>query len=242
MTSSPFQRKFGTTDAPLALGDVTVIRSFFFTTTDVLVGFRNARWYVKGNRALCLVQQPHEPCTPLPATTDVHMGCQCGFYGYWTARHMAQNHPKPLFTRRSVWDRRLYGVIRGYGTVVMGPYGVRAAKADLVALAVRKGHMASNELAYTKDRISRLYGDVPVYQDIGEMLGAHPLTPRPDDIPEPPPDPLTVALRELGGAARMIAGRLGAAAVAALGPARDPVTGVALPQQKNTPQQGETQP
>jgi hypothetical protein len=59
-----------------------------------------------------------------------HPGCTCGVYAYHSVKHMQYGYPRGHTVASTV------GLIRAHGHVTIGTKGLRAERADLIALAV----------------------------------------------------------------------------------------------------------
>lgn len=118
-----------------------------------------------------LYQRSEAPCSGV----EVH--CQCGFYAY-------QEGSNDYFTPTGSDPMRgmVGAVVRGYGRVVLGTRGFRAAKAEILAIYMDPAlkldtKMVANQMM--RFRIEQLY-KVPVFDDYLAMMREFPV-----DLPEP---------------------------------------------------------
>jgi hypothetical protein len=86
--------------------------------------------------------------------------CRCGFYGFYDGSndyYVGDDRHTNLVT----------GVVEGYGEVLIGTRGFRAAKAKIVALM-----MAPTLPAY--DEVAKLYKDTPIFMEFDTMVREFP--------------------------------------------------------------------
>lgn len=112
-------------------------------------------------------QRDHK-ATPIPVQS-----CGCGFWAY----------TEPTVKTTAVW-----GVIHGWGRIIIGPRGFRCQYARIVALTIT-GHGNDDE-AITKRRgdVGVCYPSVVQYDVVDDMIRDHPATDLRALIGEPPED------------------------------------------------------
>lgn len=95
--------------------------------------------------------------TKKPESPHSRETCQCGFYGYYDGSN--DYHQKG----------RISGVVEGYGEVLIGTRGFRAAKARIVALRIPKS--VPDRLAAL---VRRNYAGVPFFSTFSAMVAEFP--------------------------------------------------------------------
>lgn len=115
-----------------AEGVVVGARSFEVTDGGLLTGCTYRQpWTVGENLAVCFAQtgwsthdqiQEAKPSEPHPITS-----CKHGFYAYYDGSNDFRQ------------DRRVSGVIQGYGETLIGSRGFRCMKARILALTINQG-------------------------------------------------------------------------------------------------------
>lgn len=123
---------------PFAVGTVTGGRSWSVDTMGRLVGSYGQVWRPGENVARC-----PKDCS------GVEEKCSCGFYAY--------HAPESLYGNDGT-----YGVIEGYGVVVVGTAGFRCSKARVIGLYVPKHRRAI---------IERNYPSVPLVEKRKHLRG-----------------------------------------------------------------------
>ena len=103
--------------------------------------------------------------------------CACGFYGYYDG---SNDYGNPA---------RVSGVVEGFGEVLIGTRGFRAAKARIVALSIGVDKDGDTAVSYALNRkVRRNYNGVPFYDTFEEMVQAYPTDvvygPTPETDPE----------------------------------------------------------
>lgn len=76
----------------------------------------------------------------------------------------------------------VYGVVEGYGEVIIGTKGFRASKARIVALSLPPS--ADEMRGYLMSCVRRNYPDVPAYNSLAQMLDNHELSKNPESDSE----------------------------------------------------------
>lgn len=135
-------------------------------------------------QAACGCDALPDPCGKSPG----HPRCLCGLYGYFDS---SSTYASPV---------RVSGVVAGWGRVLLGTRGFRAAKAAVLAIylppptgpsvvdALRKGPLAAHLSGTyldnpTRDRIRANYPDLPVYTQLNRMLADFPPHPGHEGTP-----------------------------------------------------------
>lgn len=109
-----------------------------------------------------------EQCTRIEAEWETHGLDKCD-HGFW-----AFYEPDAGYHNAD----RIYGVVEGYGEVVVGTKGFRASKARIVALSLPA--TTSELLGYQYTLVGRNYPDVPTYPSLARMLSEHALSRNPE--------------------------------------------------------------
>jgi hypothetical protein len=108
-------------------------------------------YYINGKMQQFVAPDPPEPA-PHPLTT-----CRHGFYAYVAGSNDYHNHGE------------IFGVIQGYGEVMIGLRGFRCMKARIVAL-----HVKSSVGLERAALIAAHYPRVPWFDSFEAMVGAFP--------------------------------------------------------------------
>jgi len=155
-------------DVDLAVGSVLGLRWWSFTHAGLRGVF--TAWHAGVNEAGCL-----QFTSRLPHLAP-HEGCGCGFYAYWDVAEARV--PSSILSDRSA--SLVVGIVEGYGSgTLLGDLGFRSRYARVVALAAPlladRHHLANRRRAGLA--LLRQTFEVPVYDDLEELLERHPPTP-----------------------------------------------------------------
>lgn len=176
---------------PFAQGELYVVRSFEFTDSLFLEpeylwrlrGRRGYYWKPGVNTAVC---DRSLPCSDIGEEARIEPSCTCGFYGYWDTLHNEYQG-----------RRNLLAVVKVHGIVTMGPFGVRASRAEIVALTLPwvygpdswhvgawRGVEDHSLGPFRWDGFQAKYPNATMHDTVEDMLTAHPLSPRPCEVQE----------------------------------------------------------
>lgn len=111
-------------------------------------------WHTGTNTAICIGRYRSHPANVVPKK-----GCSCGFYMYWG---LEQLHDAAA-------DKRVYGVVEGWGRTIIGTKGFRCQYAHIRALCV------PGAAWITRRRLGKQWA-VPVYASVPAMIASHSLT------------------------------------------------------------------
>jgi len=90
--------------------------------------------------------------------------CQHGFYAYFSSAHIQAGY-RPA----------VHGVIEGYGEVLIGTKGFRAAKSRILAISVEPFEGIWNLDSFVTDKIRRNYPGVPIFESNFAMQSDFPV-------------------------------------------------------------------
>lgn len=107
-------------------------------------------------------------CTRIREEWESHGLDRCD-HGFW-----AFYAPSAQYTSAGT----VYGVVEGYGEVIIGTKGFRASKARIVALSLPPS--ADEMRGYLMSCVRRNYPDVPAYNSLAQMLDNHELSKNPE--------------------------------------------------------------
>lgn len=102
---------------------------------------------------------------------------QCGFYAY-------TDNDRMMFH-----EKNAVGVIEAWGTITVGTRGFRAAKAKIVALAIKDWTLNDWFM------LEKNYPDIELFDDKDSILEKYPLSKPPEKPPPPPPPNLDVVAK-----------------------------------------------
>jgi hypothetical protein len=135
-----------------------------------------APWNPGLNEAVCLSPDAHRQ-RDVPVET-----CGCGFWAYWDTLAASVGGPWP--------GAAIMGVVKGYGTTLIGSRGFRCSKSEITAFHIPAPPPYNPYMLVTWQRQDdwaewhastsaslRAKYKVPVYGTLNEMLARHPLTP-----------------------------------------------------------------
>lgn len=115
-----------------------------------------------------LVKEWKAECARINAEWETHGLDKCD-HGFW-----AFYEPNVEYASAA----RVFGIVEGYGEVVIGTKGFRASKARIVALSLPNA--ASEVEDYGRSLVRRNYPDVPAYPSLVKMLAEHALSKNPE--------------------------------------------------------------
>lgn len=96
------------------------------------------------------------------------MNCTCGFYAYFD-RPSFDGLDEPLLSWMDIQsDWYPYGIIEGYGKIIMGTFGFRAEKARIKALV-------ASSVLQLRDRVAARYPTIEFFDSIEEAKEAYPV-------------------------------------------------------------------
>ncbi len=144
------------------VGEVVALRTFRVEESGRLLPLYSEQHWDDGTNTAVCPRAAHE------APGDA---CDCGFYAYGTAVAAAQNRAM----------RFVRAVVSCWGGVVAGTQGIRAQHARIDALWL---HPAAPQ--WLRRRVAHRYPSARVYDDVDQMLAAHPLSVLPSYDPVAP--------------------------------------------------------
>lgn len=159
-----------------AVGTVRGIRAWSLSTGDQ-AGIESVTnryaWQPGENIAHC-IQQKMCDCPECRAERDAVRAaiphrverCECGFYAYFGGADEYYVRPSTSYAS---------GVIEGYGQVVLGTKGFRAAKARVLALCLPAGSDSNCRIRQEVTALVAHRFGVPLYETQPDMLAAFPL-------------------------------------------------------------------